>query len=200
MNRRSPMKLTVATDGRLPTPAVEWPITPEGLARLSGLWRKGHVWLSLWNQKGQLVEFDRQGGRFWTTLAARPEPFVRQLGEFARKAVEADAGGGGGELADHRRDALDPPRADGQGSAGATGDLGPWEPDLGLLAAPVRWRHRTVGVVLGAVVLTEQPGEAFSRLCSQCGVDARAMAGFAAEVGAVQPGQAKEMERLLRNA
>lgn len=179
MSNRATTKLTLSADGRLPTPTIAWPIAPESLARLYGVWRMGRVWLSLWNQEGQLVDFDPQGGRLWTTLAARSEPFTRQLGEYVRQTVAA-----GG--------------AESKPDSGAPVNLGPWAPDLGLLTAPVRWRHRTVGMVVGAVVLTDRPGEALQRLCSQCALDAQTMTAFAAETGSVPLEQVGEFSRLLR--
>ena len=160
-------------------PVVEWPVSQNGFARLAGQWRAARVCLSLWSKEGRLVDFDRQAGNFWTTLLASGDRFTRALGDFARSVVEADA----------------PGRAN---DAGKGADFGPWQPDVGLIGVPIRWRHRTVGAIVGAAVFAEQPGEAFSRLCSQCSVDQATMMRLAAESGRADPGSREEIARLLR--
>ncbi|MBN2560677.1 MAG: HD domain-containing protein [Phycisphaerae bacterium] len=190
MAGRATTKITTARDGRLPTPSVEWPISQESFARLADRWRESRVWLSLWNGEGRDVTFDSQGGRLWTTFWSHGEHcehFRQELGTFARAVIEADATGCGQSAREDSRTS---------GTAGDL-DLGPWQPDLGVIAVPVRWRHRAVGVVLGGVVFSDRPGEAFTRLCARCGVDREVMVRFASEAGVTRMDEIRGIARLL---
>jgi HD-GYP domain-containing protein (c-di-GMP phosphodiesterase class II) len=171
---------TVTTDdhGRLPAPVVDWPISQESFDRLTRQWRGWPVWLSLWNRQGQNVTFDSQGPRLWATLWSRGRHFRQQLGAFARDSLEARTS---------------PPK---QGSDRRR-NLGPWWPSLGLIAVPVRWRQRTVGIVLGAVVLPNRDSEEFARLCAQCELDQQAAADLAARAYPVGEDQVEHLDRLL---
>ena len=159
--------------GRLPAPDVPTPISLDGFERLARHWRSSGVWLSMWDRNGSLVAAADEGLRFWSALRQQSPTFNRRLAQMVIDAVN------------------EPGRpADGPASP----RLGPWLPDLGVLAVPVRQRKRPLGAILAAGVLTEHLGEAFDRLCSQCGVDRRVFEGLARKI---DPLTTAEMERVL---
>lgn len=156
------------TVGRLPPPVVLWPISKRRFHQISEHWRALGVWVSLWNRDGKLITCDEQAGRFWDTLRTGPDQFIKVLADFVSSAMEAH----------------DRPTNEVESDSA---NFGPWHPDLGLVAVPVKSRQRCIGVVLGVVSMTKQPGEAFIRLCSQYGFDLTAMTALMSEVETVPP-------------
>jgi HD-GYP domain-containing protein (c-di-GMP phosphodiesterase class II) len=157
----APASIQAAGDvGRLPTPAAGCPIPPADFSALAAAWRQAGLWLTLWNRDGSWVAKDEQAPRFWTTLFAEGSPAARQLAAFAADALRAHT---------LREAGPADPRAD---------DPGPWQPDLGVLAAPILTRNRVTGLVLAAARLSARPGEAFARLCTQSRLDQAAMLGL----------------------
>lgn len=166
---------TTANTGRLPTTEVAWPVTDQSFAALVEQWRKGHVWLSLWNHEGRVVAFDEDAGRFWSSLWNGDSRFRADLSSLAcRMAASAD-----------NKDAPD------------SNPFGPWMPDLAVMAAPVRHRRRIVGVVLGAAVVSHSPGEAFDRLCSQNSLDRETAARDAQQFGVLEVDEVDRTHKLL---
>jgi len=139
--------------GCLPEPEVCAPLSSEGFVRLARCWRGSDVWLSMWSRRGELVANDSEGPSLWNRLLANGRHFRDALCAIALRAID-DAANGGEELP---RPTLD--------------RLGPWQPDLGIFAIPVRQRRRVLGVLLAGVVLVNEPDEALDRLCGQCEVD-----------------------------
>ncbi len=173
--------VTTAGVGRLARPVMDWPISREGFEELAEQWRGEHVCLSLWARDGKHIATDPAGGRFWTTLWSQGDAFRCGLAEFARgRANEIDAGSHSTE-----RDAP---------------TWGPWWPEIGLLIAPVRWRRRLAGVVVGSVLLTERFGEALTRLCDTCGADREAMEAMASRGGTVPREEVPRLSRFLRRS
>ena len=170
--------MTTAGDGRLPTPVAEWPISRESFARLTKLWRPFGVWLSLWSHDGDNVAVDSEGARLWSMFWSHGESFRRQLSDFARAAVVSPE----------------------ESPASARVALGPWWPDLGLIAAPVRRRRTLIGVVLGTVVFDDPPGEVFTRLCTQCQVDRQTMVDLASRAVPVHKKDMKHHHRFLESS
>lgn len=156
------MPATLENQGRLPTPIIEWPISARRFGDLAARWRRSGLWLTLWNLEGRPIETDDDGPRFWTALWRQGEPFREDLARIARQAI-----------------------AGGQEKSSTTGaealELGNWQPDLGICVIPVRWRKRVVGCVIAGAVMTENPGEAFTRLCDRCRLDRATMAAWAGE-------------------
>lgn len=97
-------------------------------------------------------------------------------------------------------DAVKAAQAERNVSDEAERDLGPWFPDLGLFAAPVKRRRRVVGVVLGAVIISDCRGEAFQRLCAQCGLDRQSMVEFTSRMGSVRVEDVAATADLLRSS
>ncbi|MCG8406520.1 MAG: HD domain-containing protein [Phycisphaerales bacterium] len=151
------------TIGRLPTPIVDWPVSEERFRQIAERWRTWGVWVSLWNREGEMVACDQQAGRLWDALRAGPNPFCLRLTQLAIAAMETKKS------------------AESEGEDYAS-NFGPWQPDLGLIAIPVRSGRRSVGAILGAVVMTDRPDEAFARLCNQCELDLNAMTSFLNDV------------------
>jgi HD-GYP domain-containing protein (c-di-GMP phosphodiesterase class II) len=173
------IKVTKDRDGRLPAIVVDRPISAASFARLTEQWRDARVWLSLWNADGRLVESDAKTGRLWTALLAAEVGFTPRLAEHVRTLVKTCSGAG-------------------ESPSGGQPEWGPWHPNLSFLAAPVRWRQRTVGAVIGGVVTSAAGGEEFTRLCTQCGLDREAALQWAVETGAVRPDELPGLVRLLQ--
>jgi HD-GYP domain-containing protein (c-di-GMP phosphodiesterase class II) len=172
------MIVTRANVGRLPMQDVAWPISRAAFDQLARRWRKSRVWLSLWNRRGECLTVDSEGGRFWTLLWSHGKQFREELASLA--AASCAAG---------------PPRQDQVQVNPAP--LGSWGPDLGVIAAPVQCRQRVMGVVLGVMMLTDEPGEGFARLCSQCELDRETMIHAAVDVGAMARALAPSAIELL---
>ncbi|MFH1417110.1 MAG: HD domain-containing phosphohydrolase [Planctomycetota bacterium] len=147
MNDAPTMKVTTANEGRLPCEESPRPLSAVSFKRLAEHWRALSVWLTLWDTRGGIVSVDTDGRPPWTAFWEHGGEFREELGRIAREVCDSSKTGGSGV---------------------AGGVPGPWHPDIGVMAAPVRRRHRVVGVVLGVTLLTDRPGEAFARLCTQC--------------------------------
>lgn len=152
---------TLETQGRIPIPRVASPISTERFDALAKYWRPFGIWLSLWDREGVLECCDEDGPRLWTTFWARRGAFAKALSQHAIECMDGM------------------PRADGQTPAL---QLGPWQPDLGIIAIPVMRRTRVIGAILGGFVGSDLSGEAIGRLCDQCGLDHQAMRSIGAEV------------------
>ena len=117
------------------------------------------VWLSLWSANGELVHCDEDAGPIGHALRVGGNPLHDALAESVRVAV-----------AEHLSDDC-PITTDQQ-------VMGPWNPDLGVIVAPVRLRRRCTGVVMGMFAMTKEPGEAVALLCEQNRIDPAEMAEF----------------------
>lgn len=164
--------------GRLPTPVIEWPISQKRFDLLRERWRRLGVWLTLWNREGARVSHDGDAGRFWEALRVADGRFGTLLASAVAAALENAASRGGGEV----RDVI---------------DLGPWQPDLGLIVAPIRARRRCIGAVAGLFLTTHEPGDALARLCGQCGFDREAMVRLAGASSGVLRGDPAAVAGLL---
>jgi putative nucleotidyltransferase with HDIG domain len=171
--------VTRASVGRLPSQETAWPISRAAFEQLSRRWRKSRVWLSLWNHRGECLTVDSEAARLWTLLWSHGKPFREELASVAVAACAAEF-------------------AQPDQSPTAPASLNSWGPDLGVITAPVRHRHRVAGVVLGVMMLTDGTGEGFVRLCSQCELDQQTMARAAADAGAMAEGMAPSAVELLR--
>ncbi len=164
--------------GRLPAPVVAWPISRDRFGSLQEHWRRLGVWLTLWNRDGEMIACDVDAGRFWDALRGAGTPFNSVMASAVGAVMERDC---------HRAERDEPDAV----------DLGPWRPDLGLAVTPIRARRRCIGAVAAAFLTTHEPGEAFSRLCDQCGLDRRALASFAGSTGGVLQCNATAVAGLL---
>ncbi len=201
--------------GRLPTPVVVQPISRERFQKIADHVRGQRAWLSLWNQEGTMTDCDEGAGPFWDSLRGRDQRsevsdqqagfvdesrrasgFVDGLREIALSSMESDAGRGsrsssGSEVRDQRSASAlgtGPDRCPLPSDLFPPG-LGPWAPDLGVVAIPVIAGRRRVGCILAMAVLTERPGEALARLCSRCGLDLEHMARLMGRAGRMTPMQ-----------
>lgn len=163
---------TTEDQGRLPSQPAKWPISRQRFDALAASWRACNVWLSLWNTEGQPLAQDESGPALWNGLWTQGEAFRRFLGEFARAAAL---------------------RAAKAGPATPSLDAGPWAGNIILIPAPLRHRTRVVGVILGAVVISSEPTEEFSRLCSQCRLDEGALLR---QMSATKPVDGRAAKRL----
>ncbi|MFQ5422701.1 MAG: HD domain-containing phosphohydrolase [Phycisphaerae bacterium] len=155
--------------GCLPEPEVRTPLSSEVFVRLTRCWRGSDVWLSMWSHRGDLVANDSEGPRLWNRLLASGPNFRNALRAIALRAID-DAANGSETL----------PRP-------TPNHLGPWQPDLGILAIPVRQRRRVLGVLLAGVVLVDEPDEALERLCGQCEVDRTVTKDLARRIRPIRP-------------
>jgi HD-GYP domain-containing protein (c-di-GMP phosphodiesterase class II) len=151
--------VTTGNIGRLSRPEVDRPVSQAGFDRLARHWRELGVWLSLWDRRGEVLAVDEQAGRFWNLLWSHGSRFRDELAAVVRAA---------GDL-------------QGRREAEEAASISPWRPDLALFAAPVRQRQRVVGIILGAALVTDPPGEGLARLCSQCGLDFQSLVQAAEE-------------------
>ncbi len=160
--------------GRLPTPIVVHPIGRERFQKIADQARAQRAWLSLWNQEGLMTACDEQSGPFWDSLRGAGTRFVDVLRGIALSSMEQE---GAAKLP----------------AATDIAKMGPWEPELGVASIPVMARRRCVGCILAVAVLTERPGEAFARLCSQCGLDLEHMVRLMGRAGRMTPVQLRHV-------
>ncbi len=175
----SPVQIvTTGGEGRLAAPQSLRPLSAEGFSQLMERWRAARVWLSLWSREGELLQHDPQAGRLWSALWSGGQVFRNGLQSFVREQQLRFM--------------------DDDGPAEAVVDFGPWAPDLGLMVAPLRQRTRCVGAVVGGIVMSAEPGETFTRLCDQCGLDRGLLVRLAAQAGVVPAAEAAGLAGLLR--
>ncbi len=156
---------TVTTEGaaRLPTPKVGMPLSEATFQRLAQHWSGSGAWLSLWNTQGQCVSAASPAGRLWETLWRHAPGFQAALGDLASQACVGDS----------QRASEGPARPH---------VLGPWQPDIGFLAAPVRRRQHLIGIVLAGFIIEQQPSDDLcARLASQYGLDGKTLHKAASE-------------------
>lgn len=164
--------------GRLPTPVLESPVSRQAFCRLVRHWQPLGVWLSLWSVNGELVHCDEDAGPIGHALRAGGNPLHDALTYVVRVAV-----------AEHLSDDC-PITTDQQA-------MGPWNPDLGVMVAPVRVRRRCTGVVLGMFATVEKPGEAVALLCEQNQIDPAEMAEFLSKQQTVSAAVVRSLAGLL---
>jgi HD-GYP domain-containing protein (c-di-GMP phosphodiesterase class II) len=164
--------------GRLPTPVVESPISRPGFCRLIRHWQPMGVWLSLWNADGELVHCDEDAGPIGRALRAPNSPLHDALADAVRLAVAEHLSNDCQITTDQQA-------------------MGPWNPDLGVLVAPIRMRRRCKGVVIGMFAMVKEPGDAIATLCEQNGIDLAEMAEFIGKQGTVPAGLVRSLAELL---
>lgn len=169
---------TLESQGRIPLPKIAWPIGRERFAALARRWRAAGFWLSLWNRDGQAVLWDEEGPRLWSTLWSRRGAFARSLSEYVRASAEKSS------LATHLGEAV-------------AVEPGPWHPDIGFLAIPIRRRTRMVGMVLAGYTCSDLRGEAFVRMSGACGLDHQYLVDLGADVPRIAPESIPTMLGLL---
>ncbi len=157
---------TTEDQGRLPSPPTSWPISRQRFDALASTWRSCDVWLSLWTVDGEALAYDEQPKRLWTTFWSQGAAFRRPLREFALSTIQATG------------------QTDEDALARNT-VRGPWLPNIALMATPILIRTRILGVMVGAVAVSDEPSEAFSKLCDQCKLDSTAMLGMITQAGRV---------------
>jgi HD-GYP domain-containing protein (c-di-GMP phosphodiesterase class II) len=156
--------VTRQEEGRLPGKPLQQPLDANCFGRLATHWRGAGVRLSLWAGAGDRVCLDDAECPYWQALE-RSEPFRRIQAGHVAHYLSAPIG----ETAVAPGAASNPP-------------FGALWPDLAMIAAPIKRRRRTIGVVLGCVQVSRVAGERFLRLCGACGLDARRMSQLAEAV------------------
>ncbi len=171
------MKVTNANVGRLPCGKLPRPLTDVNFNRLAEHWRAMSVWLTLWDGSGENVLADTDESMPWASFWKRGGGFREELSRIARVACDSSKTGESGMEA---------------------GIPSSWRSDIGVLVAPVRRRRRVIGVVLGVALLTDRPGEAFARLCTQSELDCQHAAHAASRGPRLQGTTFTAAEGLLR--
>ncbi len=171
------MKVTTAKEGRLPSGESPKPLAEVSFERLTQHWRKLSVWLTLWDDKGDNVSFDSDASLPWASFWDRGTAFREELSLIARNVCDAVK--------------------KGESDVEAVVPIS-WQPDIGVMAAPVWRRRRVVGVVLGVGLLTDRPGEGFAHLCGQCDLDLDATVRAAPQCPFLQGTMLTAAQGLLR--
>lgn len=155
---------------RLPSVEVV-PVPTNQLEELAASWRGVGLWLTVWDMRGRMIWYDRQGSRLWTTLLARSSHVRDYLRRSARSALDG-------------REA--PPDA-------------PWGRSLRLTPVPTMQRRRMTGVVLAASVRGEAD-EDFIRLCDRSRLDATLMGSLLKQAARHDDRMAEGLRELLTHA